>query len=102
MLDIAWAAGIWEGEGSIWGARPSRPSFAVNVTQKDRWILDKLKELFGGGVYLRSPNSKNVCHTWTCSGPRAFGFIYTIFSFLSPRRREQVKKFIVAHLERKR
>ena len=95
MLDIAWAAGIWEGEGSINGARKSRRSTQVSVVQKDTWLLYRLKELFGGGVYLKNDRaSEHVCSQWSCSGPRARGFIFTIFSHLSPRRRTQIRKVL--------
>ena len=86
LTDLAWAAGIWEGEGNIsrgsecWRQR-------VCVVQKDTWILHKLKDLFGGSIY----RSDQRCSAWYVSGPRARGFIYTIYSWLSPRRREQVR-----------
>jgi hypothetical protein len=83
MLDIAWAAGIYEGEGSI------AASSSVTVTQKDPYLLRKLQDLFGGAIY--SNTNRRGAHAWCVSGTRARGFIYTIFTFLSPRRRRQVR-----------
>jgi hypothetical protein len=78
MRDIAWAAGVFEGEGSI-----NRHN--LRVAQKDHWLLVKLQALFGGSVYPRA-----ACSEWHLSGSRARGFALTIFSFMSPRRKAQL------------
>lgn len=88
-LDIAWAAGIWEGEG--WCGKPT-DSYRVSVVQKDTWLLYKLKDLFGGSITV--PRPKTNCSEWRIFGPRAHGFLLTIFTFLSPRRRVQVRKML--------
>jgi len=80
LLDIAWAAGVYEGEGTV-NARN------ISIAQKDKWILIRLRSLFGGSVY----DYGNVCSAWQVSGARARGFALTIFSFLSPRRRLQLR-----------
>lgn len=86
MLDIAWAAGIVEGEGCF---SSSSGTIRISVCQKDKYILSKLKDLFGGNL---SYNKYSNCNSWYLTGIRARGFIYTVFSFLSPRRREQFLK----------
>lgn len=92
MLDIAWAAGIYEGEGSVSGKNHNRTSTTVVVTQKDTWLLERLKQLFGGTTYKIA---SAPCSRWTLSGPRGRGFLYTIFPLLSPRRRAQIKDVLV-------
>lgn len=97
ILDIAWAAGIYEGEGTSAAKGGNRCSERVVVNQKDPWLCAHLKELFGGSTYhyVRSQRGrKNLepINTWTINGPRAKGFLLTIYSFLSPRRRLQVRK----------
>ena len=94
--DIAWAAGVYEGEGTC--ARPTKAARTqlVSVTQKDRWLCDKLKELFGGWVYKYTyPATGNrparTYHYWKLTGPAARGFLMTIYLFLSPRRKQQVR-----------
>lgn len=86
MLDIAWAAGIFEGEGHV---SVSGTSLKVAVTQKDDWLPCRLRDLFGGLIYKHKARPINE---WVVSGPRARGFIFTIFAFLSPRRKEQTRK----------
>ena len=83
-LDIAWAAGIYEGEGNCYVDRKTQ---RVSVAQNDRWILYKLQSLFGGKVTKQ--NNKG-CFSWRCYATRARGFLFTIYAFLSPWRRAQV------------
>lgn len=92
-LDIAWAAGIYEGEGYCkFKARTQH----CRVCQNDRWILDRLRDLFGGAVSCRTakslgnPNIHNPSYDWMLCGIRARGFLQTVFVLLSPRRKAQV------------
>lgn len=92
-LDIAWAAGLFEGEGTAFRSGQTRPggkhySVSANIAQKDRWILDKAQTFFGGRVATSHPKTA----VWWVTGTRARAFLYTIFTFLSPRRRRQVRK----------
>lgn len=79
LMEIAWAAGIYEGEGSAGYS-------GISVGQRDRWILDKYQMLFGGHVKY---DPKVEMHYWRASGTRARGFLMTIYSFLSPWRQAQ-------------
>ena len=93
-LDIAWAAGIFEGEGCA-STNNKNSNFAV-VVQKDRWLIDRLRALFGGSIRVvtRKPNASfkgGTYFEWNASGARARGFLMTVYKFLSPRRKEQVK-----------
>jgi hypothetical protein len=91
LVDLAWAAGVWEGEGSVIFAG----TFRIEVAQKDRWILDRLRERFGGSIYVRKEHylgGRYILHKWYLTGARGRGFAYSIFSWLSPRRREQVRR----------
>ena len=82
MYDIVWAAGIYEGEGHCSWSK----SVHICVSQKDTWLLEKLKHLFGGNIYY----THKTCKQWVLTGARARGFAYTVFTFLSPRRRKQI------------
>ena len=100
-LDISWAAGIYEGEGSCGAGGKYRSTFKIQVGQHVRniWMLEKLKRLFGGSIskrgYSKRENPGEECmREWHIHGARARGFAMTIFTFLSPYRREQVKRWL--------
>lgn len=84
LLEIAWAAGIYEGEGWVGGQS------AIGLTQKDPYIVERLQALFGGSLRPRKNGNYDPLMVWTLSGPRARGFAMTIYSLLSPRRQEQL------------
>jgi len=94
IRDIAWAAGIYEGEGHARADTGQRPCTHVTVVQKDRWILDRLRQLFGGSIHL---NGRGM-HSWHISGTRARGFLMTIYGFLSLRRRLQADRALASKL----
>lgn len=81
-MDIAWAAGIYEGEGHC--GHTKQNSDQLEIVQNDTWILEKLKTLFGGLIF----KARNT-HRWYICGPRARGFLMTIYKFLSPWRQTQ-------------
>lgn len=90
-LDIAWAAGIFEGEGYCYlpqhiKERRYYPARA-QVTQKDTWILERFLKLFGGSI----GKGNNGTSVWYCYSARADGFLMTIYKFLSPRRQAQAR-----------
>lgn len=87
ILDIAWAAGIYEGEGSC-----NKTQRIIVVDQKDPWLCRRLLELFGGAVYAipKAGLNRDLHYRWVARGSRAIGFALTIFKFLSPRRQSQV------------
>jgi len=95
-IEVAWAAGIYEGEGSCVTTKCSETnrSFAVSVSQKDPELLYRMRDVFGGTIsrYERKFNG-NVCpiHHWKICGDRARTFIGAIYPFLTARRKEQIE-----------
>lgn len=97
MLEIAWAAGIFEGEGS--SNRGSTEM--VRVGQKDKWLVERLRDLFGGKIYFKNGHatapSDGVLRIWQSwqwylAGARARGFLMTIYPYLSPWRQAQTRR----------
>jgi hypothetical protein len=86
-IDIAWSAGVYEGEGTARLCGRGKRSLAVSVPQKDPEILYTLRDLFGGSV---NAPCGNPCYKWDICGDRARIFLALIYSFLSSRRRAQV------------
>jgi hypothetical protein len=87
VIDIAWSAGIFEGEGTVRMCGRGKRSLAVAVVQKDPEILIRMREWFGGSVC--GPNSNSV-FVWNICGDRARIFVALIHSYLSARRKIQV------------
>lgn len=82
-MDVAWSAGIYEGEGCCQCS--GRGRFGLRVTQKDPEILYRLRDWFGGSI-----TRQGVCKVWLACGDRARYFIALIYPFLTARRRFQV------------
>jgi hypothetical protein len=90
-IDIAWAAGIYEGEGHL---RQQRYGAATaQVTQKEPEILYKLRDWFGGAVRFAQCSTvpiEHQCHLWRVCGDKSRLFIAQVYGFLSSRRKAQV------------
>jgi len=96
LIDIAWAAGFLEGEGSF---IINKGSGQISGYNTDIEVLDKLRKMFGGRIvsksqYFSTFESRKEYFQWYCSGSRARGIMMTIFSFMSVRRKEQIKKVL--------
>lgn len=98
--NLEWAAGFLEGEGTFWVSDRKRKYVAVSAEQEEREPLDRLQKYFGGSVrYYRhksvTPNGnlyRNPNHRWLASGARARGVMMTLYSLLSLRRRQQIRR----------
>jgi hypothetical protein len=86
-IDIAWSAGIYEGEGTCRLCGHTKRGFMVSLPQKDPELLYWLRDWFGGSI---RGESKSGCHTWEICGDRARIFIALIYGFLTARRKTQV------------
>ena len=94
--DLYWAAGFLEGEGCFTPNRTQdrkRGYARIAATQVQRWPLEQLRTLFGG--QLRMVKSRHEGWSdqwrWTASSKRAVEAMMTVYSLMSPRRREQIK-----------
>lgn len=90
-LFLAWAAGFFDGEGSVIVEMSKekaclhgfRTSLHANVTQTSLPCLQLLMERFGGGITTtehRTPNSRRwaVQHRWTVRNELALQFLRAI------------------------
>lgn len=91
-IDIAWAAGVYEGEGNV--ARTNEYACSrIMVSQKDPEILYRLRDWFGGSVNRNSGRKKcpeETIHKWIACGDHGRVFAALIYKYLSSRRRTQI------------
>src|SRR6267142_47347 len=92
---IAWAAGIFEGEGNCtWTSKLQNCQEAM-VKQNDPSILLELAKYFGGRVSPcggKNNLSANLGNRWRLYGANARHFLATIYPLLSVRRKWQVAR----------
>jgi hypothetical protein len=88
-VEVAWAAGLYEGEGHASGVKGRT---IAHVTQKDPEVLFRLREMFGGRIEMFRSGTPKYCHMWKLYGDRARTFFQAIYPMLSSRRQEQVLK----------
>lgn len=87
-IDIAWAAGIYEGEGCCRLAGKTKRGLMVQVAQKDPELLYRLRDWFGGSV--SNKRKSTTCHSWDACGDRARIFLALIYEFMTVRRKGQI------------
>jgi hypothetical protein len=97
MIDIAWLAGLVEGEGNI---SVNGRSFTIRIKMTDHDVILRASNLLGGKVYP-SPVPKNRRPQWLTQvkGATAAGWAMTLYPWLGVRRRQQVRD-AVAHWRR--
>lgn len=95
---IAWAAGLFEGEGTVvYGASHKGP-LRAKISSTDRDVLDLMVERSGvGGVYgPRSPNGFGVkpYYEWVVNGHAARGFLMEILPMMGQRRAARIGELV--------
>ena len=106
-LDIAWAAGFLEGEGTmgLTGRTYGYPRVSAGQVQKEP--LERLQKLFGGKLKLRQPpiNARvntQPFWTWYIDSDTAIAVMMTIYVLMSPKRKAEIEQGVAAwKLQRK-
>lgn len=100
---IAWAAGIIEGEGCLGlyqdNRRPSTYTVKIQVESTDKFVVDKVQEIFGGNIYENNAPSKlpkyKKSWRWLVSNKQGVKQILTtIYPYLSPRRQDKANEIL--------
>ena len=101
IKSLYWAAGFIDGEGCFC---ENGRTISIRAVQVDKWHIDKLHKLFGGYMNIFSrkevKSKGGVYHVWTAYGHRAAGIMMTLYSLLSPRRKQRVKELLKAWLKK--
>jgi hypothetical protein len=87
--DLAWAAGFFDGEGSIIiynREKEGRYGFRLAVGQRSRKPLEKLEKIFGGKTSAK-PRTKD-CYYWQISAVQAKNALILMMPFLVVKSEE--------------
>lgn len=90
-LDIAWCAGLYEGEGCvIYGASHKGPiRVRISSTDRDVLLLAQARSGVGAvsGPYPPNGFGKKDFHNWTVNGHAAVDLLHAMAPWLGERRR---------------
>lgn len=100
-VDYAWAAGFYEGEGTI-HLMKSGGSVVLAVNQVTLEPLERLVEIFGGMIYgPHSYNDNQPIYRWNVyNRQHAQQIILKMWPWLSQRRQEQAWSVFDRHQDR--
>lgn len=99
IQDIHWLAGFYEGEGCC---TIDNKTVAIQISQKQLWPLTKIRDLFGGKIYSTDKHPSGNVHVYKVNYERAIGIALTIFTLLSPEKREQIRQALNGNKEIKK
>lgn len=86
LRQLFWAAGFLEGEGSFIRHQLTE---RVSSGQMQKEPLERLSSYFGGTIYQENVGARQ--YQWQVSGALARGVMMTLFSIMSPRRKNQIR-----------
>lgn len=98
-LDIAWAAGLLEGEGSF-TARTNSPVLRVSCVMTDLDILERLQSIFGGLIHKNSRDTKHYkdhwkdSWSWSASGDTAKTIMTSVLPYMGGRRSNKINELL--------
>lgn len=94
-LDVAWLAGIYEGEGSC--AITSGRAIRVEIVMTDQDVMSRIHSLTGCGslrsVAQRAENYKSAWR-WSVGSGEAVDFLQAILPWLGERRSQRAQEAI--------
>ena len=89
-IDLAYAAGIFDGEGSVsfQKSKSHKQSVFAQVTNTNEWICQQFKFWFGGSVgrYDVKPGQWKVCWRWRGHGEGAVRCLELLLPYLRLKR----------------
>lgn len=103
-LDVAWLAGLLEGEGTFLmyrnhvGGRVYRyPKVAVNMTDED--IIERVAALFGTKVYVMPQYVEGRKQQWRAhaTGSNAAAWMRRLYPLLGQRRRARIDEVLAEY-----
>lgn len=99
-IDIAWAAGLFEGEGCFVFTYGKPKSAQIQMTDLD--VLEKIHRLFGGTLNSSGKRQEHwkECWRWSVFSNDAKSFIEKILPYMMERRRGRAEEWLAKYNER--
>lgn len=100
VKEIAWVAGILEGEGSF-GLTNKRKAPCIWLGMSDADVIERVRSIVDKSLSItiiknsRKPTYKDQ-YRITLNGSRAIGWMFTIYQFMSIRRKARIRECIQA------
>ncbi|MGF0319389.1 hypothetical protein [Nocardia fluminea] len=100
-VEIAWLAGLLEGEGSFLMIRSSKvyryPQIVVNMTDRD--VIVRVAGLFGGSVYdiPRYVEGRKLSYRAQITGSGAAQWMMDLYPWLGERRRSRIDEVLAEY-----
>ncbi len=93
-LELAWAAGFFDGEGSTNISKTKTGWYLrISIVQNDREVLDRFHKAIGGLGKVTGPNqysyNKNPWYRYSLVGSKAHAALGLLFPYLSSIKRAQ-------------
>lgn len=102
-LDVAWAAGLFEGEGCIgFSNRFSAPSLRLSMVDRD--VVERFAAIIGIGIvrrndYYYTKHGWQVQYLWEAGGLEAVEAVICLVPFLGERRTKRAQELIDWYVE---
>ena len=93
--DIAWVAGLLEGEGCFQN-HPTQVTPRIVLSMSDQDTVEKYAKVVGATaqIFVRNFANKKSAFVCTISGRLAIGWMMTIYPLMSVRRRGRIKDVV--------
>lgn len=94
IRDIAWFAGLTEGEASFqWHSTP-----IIDIQMTDHDVIERVSHLVEYGITTYKPRGKETYkQVWgvRMAGARAAGWMMTLYSFMGERRQAKIRELLL-------
>ena len=97
--DVYWLVGLLEGEGFFSCVQRKNTPWVnprIGFTSTDKDVTERVATLVGHKVYGPYKGKKKPVYNVRITGPRAVGWMMTLYPLLHSRRKEAIRKVIVA------
>ena len=99
-VDVAWLAGLIEGEG--WLSVHKNVYIRVGIQMTDRDVIDRVAKLWDAPVSCVDPKppAKKPAYTTSITGMKAVRWIQRMYQFFGVRRKKQADKLLAVMRQR--